>query len=176
MDKNKKEQLILLIVVVSLVIILSSLLSKKKQVSFSVPANDIAAVDATSREMVSEENIVSPDISEKSPDVSSIAVNPVVTSDDTKSPFDIPSELTENMTADNKVIDLGNDLAEGPNFPKINLEGIVWGSDSPIAFIDGKVYKKGDAVGDAKIIDIDKKGIYLLYNGEKVLVRMKKQI
>ena len=69
--------------------------------------------------------------------------------------------------------ELKEELTE-EELPKVNISGVIWGIKTPIAFIDGKVYKIGDIVGDAKIVDIDKNGVRFLYNGREGVVKIKK--
>ncbi len=54
--------------------------------------------------------------------------------------------------------------------PKLTIEGIIWNSDMPQAIVDGKVVRIGDVIKNVEIIDIEKKGIIVNYNGEKVLI------
>jgi len=164
MDKQKKEQLILLIAVVILVIILPRFLFRKKEVTLAVP---------TAFDM--QQNVIGNVREVPDPVVEPVVIGTQPVINDNKDPFAVPVGFIEKMKSGKMFIDSEDDSWEDPNSPKINLQGIVWGSDQPMAFIDDKVYRKGDAVGDAQILDIDKKGVYLLNNGERVLVRMKKQ-
>jgi hypothetical protein len=56
---------------------------------------------------------------------------------------------------------------------KLNVTGIIWGTDLPLAIINGKVYKVGDEILGAKILGIDKRGVLLDYKGETYLLRPK---
>lgn len=47
--------------------------------------------------------------------------------------------------------------------PKFNVIGIVWGEAAPRAIIDNKIYKIGDTVKGAKILEITDKGIHMIY-------------
>jgi type II secretory pathway component PulC len=51
--------------------------------------------------------------------------------------------------------------------PEINIQGIVWGTDTPQAVIDGEVYRVGDnlKVAGAKITEISKDGVEISYFG-----------
>ncbi|MFH1519311.1 MAG: hypothetical protein ABIE75_01905 [Candidatus Omnitrophota bacterium] len=53
--------------------------------------------------------------------------------------------------------------------PPIVLQGVLWGSDTPQAIIDGEVYKIGDKLQDldAKLFKIDKNIVFISY-GEKI--------
>jgi len=52
--------------------------------------------------------------------------------------------------------------------PQITIEGILAGGKAPAAIIDGDVYRKGDVIGgiDAKVYNIDKDQVTILYQGE----------
>ena len=43
-----------------------------------------------------------------------------------------------------------------------------------IVFIDDKSYSIGDVVSDAEILDIAKQGVYFMYHGKRMLMRLKK--
>lgn len=58
--------------------------------------------------------------------------------------------------------------------PTFIVTGIVWGKESPRAIIDHQVYKIGDMIKGAKILDISQKGIYMLYEGKEFLVSIQR--
>ena len=49
--------------------------------------------------------------------------------------------------------------------PALAIQGIVWGGPMPQAIINGKVFKVGDTIAEAKITGIDKDGVELFYAG-----------
>ncbi len=55
----------------------------------------------------------------------------------------------------------------------IKVTGLIWNTDLPLAIINGKVCKIGDSVGGAKVIDINKKGVFLDFHGEIYMLRPK---
>lgn len=55
--------------------------------------------------------------------------------------------------------------------PTFKVTGIVWGY-SPRAIIDNGVYKIGDIVKGAKILDITHKGIQIIYEGKEFMVTL----
>ena len=57
--------------------------------------------------------------------------------------------------------------------PDLNIEGLIWNSDMPQAIINGSVIKIGDYIEGVKVIEIDKKGITIEYEGQKVLISKK---
>ena len=56
------------------------------------------------------------------------------------------------------------------SLPELTIEGIIWHSDMPQAIVDGSVVRIGDIVKGVEIVGIEKKGIIVSYNGEKVLI------
>lgn len=167
MDKQKKEQFTLLIAVaIFIILLLVSFLKNKAESSIRKPQAPLghsqpAPVEAAAagNEQAAEPSVApSADAQTDSPD-----------------PFDMPTSFMEKLIAEKKLAEDAYDYDEGANLPNVSLQGVVWGIDSPIAFVDGKAYKKGDMVGGFQIIDIDRKGVYFLYNGDKVLVKIKKQ-
>ena len=60
---------------------------------------------------------------------------------------------------------------------KPEIEGVMWGTDTPQAIIDGNVYSVGDILLEhkAEIIDIKREGITLKYEGRKYFFRIKEE-
>lgn len=56
--------------------------------------------------------------------------------------------------------------------PTFTVTGIVWGKADPRAIIDDKVYRTGDIIKGAKILDITEQGIRMLYEGKEFCVGM----
>ncbi len=54
--------------------------------------------------------------------------------------------------------------------PKLTIEGIIWNSDMPQAIVDGRVVRIGDVIKNVEIVNIEKRGITVNFNGEKVLI------
>lgn len=54
---------------------------------------------------------------------------------------------------------------------ELNVQGMVWNSDKPEAIIEGQVFQLGDEVREAKIIEITKDGVKLLYKGKIITAR-----
>lgn len=57
--------------------------------------------------------------------------------------------------------------------PDLNIEGLIWNSDMPQAIVNGSVVKIGDHIEGVRIVEIDKKGITIDYEGQKVLISKK---
>ncbi len=63
---------------------------------------------------------------------------------------------------------------EEPVSLDIIVQGVVWDTSLPQAIIDGEVYRVGDKVQDAQIIDITSEGVSLLYKGRIIIVGVQK--
>lgn len=52
--------------------------------------------------------------------------------------------------------------------PSVNIEGVLWGTDKPLAIIDGEVYGVGEKLKDvdAEIDKIEKNKVFILYQGQ----------
>lgn len=58
--------------------------------------------------------------------------------------------------------------------PTFIVTGIVWGKASPRTIIDHKVYKIGDIVKGAKILDITEKGIHMIYEEKEFWINVQR--
>jgi len=70
--------------------------------------------------------------------------------------FEVPKEISKEE------IPISEGLISLPTF---NIQGLIWGSPNPQAIINGKVLKVGDTIEGAKIINISKNGIDIIYEG-----------
>ncbi|MFA5068788.1 MAG: general secretion pathway protein GspB [Candidatus Omnitrophota bacterium] len=71
-----------------------------------------------------------------------------------------------------------NKKAPGENaslpMPPLLVEGMIWNTDNPQAIINGKVLNSGDIIDGVRIVNIEKQGITIDFNGEHVLIERKK--
>jgi hypothetical protein len=51
------------------------------------------------------------------------------------------------------------------------LEGLIWGSDSPQAIVNGKIIEKGSRLGEAEVLQITEEGVRLKFQGKETLLR-----
>lgn len=51
--------------------------------------------------------------------------------------------------------------------PVLKIQGIVWGGKNPQAIINGKVFKIGSVIDDAHIVDINKNGVDIFFQGRQ---------
>jgi hypothetical protein len=84
-------------------------------------------------------------------------------SDDLRDPFKtyIIKEQPEVVILDHK------ELPKQPEFDldKLKVQGIIWGVKTPQAIINGRVLTIGDSIEGAQIVNIEKKGITLSFDG-----------
>jgi len=50
--------------------------------------------------------------------------------------------------------------------PELSVQGLVWGKVQPQAIVNNKVVTIGDTIEEAKIVEINKNGISILYKGK----------
>ncbi len=163
MDKQKKEQFILLALILFLLIMLPKVLLKKKIQEEPMGNAPTANSEEQVQSDVKSDNLP---VLLKSPSLEAIEKLDV----NMKDPFDMPQELHAKI----KTAEVVSKEGAAEELSKIDLRGITWGGKMPMAFIDDKVYKIGDTVSDAKIVDINSKGVYFLYNDKKILIKLKK--
>jgi hypothetical protein len=60
------------------------------------------------------------------------------------------------------------------NLPNLTLEGVVWGTDKPMAIINGIVCGVGDTVKEARIIAINQNGVLLNFKGKSFLLKTRR--
>lgn len=65
----------------------------------------------------------------------------------------------------------GEKPAEEVTLPPLSIQGIIWDVATPQAIIDDKVLKIGDTVKEAKVVDIKKEGVVLLFQDKKFFVK-----
>jgi len=58
--------------------------------------------------------------------------------------------------------------------PQWNLSGIVYSPADPLAIINGKMVRVGDAVDNAKVTKIEKKQVTLDYGGSSIILTVNK--
>jgi hypothetical protein len=51
--------------------------------------------------------------------------------------------------------------------PNFTVQGVVWGGVFPQAIINNQVVKKGDMLGEAKVIEIGKEGVTVLFANQE---------
>ncbi|MFH1190913.1 MAG: hypothetical protein V1670_01780 [Candidatus Omnitrophota bacterium] len=58
---------------------------------------------------------------------------------------------------------------------KLNVQGIIWGVEAPLAIINNKVLTIGDLIEGAKILSIEKKGITFSFSGARFVLTVSGQ-
>jgi len=62
------------------------------------------------------------------------------------------------------------DVQQVKTLPTVNIQGVIWGGIFPQAIIDEKVVKKGDMVGEMRIVEIGKEGITVLFDNKEYVL------
>lgn len=53
--------------------------------------------------------------------------------------------------------------------PELHVEGLLWGGPTPSAILNGEVYRVGDEIQGDPILSIDRRGVTLEHEGDRVL-------
>lgn len=95
------------------------------------------------------------------PSAAEIAIRPRIeyTSDRLKDPFQ--SNLKKEIT----IVTASVEEAAVLPLPALTIQGVIWGGSSPCAIINNKVVRIGDTIEGARITEIKKEGITVLFNG-----------
>lgn len=86
------------------------------------------------------------------------------TAQDLRDPFSsvIPEIFVEPEVKE----DLLEEIIETPvSLPGLDIQAVVWGSLIPQAIINGEILRVGDTIEGAKITNITKEGIDIIYKG-----------
>ncbi len=51
--------------------------------------------------------------------------------------------------------------------PSLTIQGLVWGGHFPQAIVNNKVLRVGDTIEGARIVDINKEGVVLYFDGQQ---------
>lgn len=75
------------------------------------------------------------------------------------------SQLPKKEKVEVKPVEVrGQEINVSP--PSFSVQGLVWGSLRPQAIIDNKIFNLGDEVSGAKIIDISREGVKVVYQSK----------
>lgn len=81
-----------------------------------------------------------------------------------RDPFRSPFEVE-------KKDDLEMPPVEDISLGHLKVQGMVWDTEMPQAIINDKVVKVGEVIEGAKILEITKECIYVLYDGKQYMVK-----
>lgn len=56
--------------------------------------------------------------------------------------------------------------------PSLEIGGLVWNTDHPQAIVNGKIVSIGDIISETRIIDIQKSGITVFFQGRTETIEM----
>lgn len=62
-------------------------------------------------------------------------------------------------------------VPEAP-LPSLEIEGLVWNTDHPQAIVNGKIVGIGDIISETRIMDIQKRGITVLFQDRTETIEM----
>lgn len=83
-----------------------------------------------------------------------------------------PKKDTEKKTTSMKTTPVVRSaVTTGSRSSEFTVQGLVWGQAIPQAIINNKVVSVGDTIDDAKVIDISKEGVRLLYQNDIILIK-----
>ena len=158
-DKTKNEKLIAVVLIMALLVILlprlkkgsgKIVVDKLSQVISMQPAPVVTEV----READKEELLLSTEYAVQ----------------DKRDPLGVPeafkTTITRALSAKEEEIVL----------PTLAVSGVVWGSPTPQVIINGKILKEGDIIEEAEILEIEKDGIILLYEGREFSVTVSRPV
>jgi len=91
--------------------------------------------------------------------------NPIATRDPFMSQF--PKKETEKKKS-GVLVPIKKEEIRPPEF---TIQGLVWGKISPQAIVNNTVVGLGDSINEAKIIDINKEGIKILFKEEVFFIK-----
>ena len=51
--------------------------------------------------------------------------------------------------------------------PQLEIQGLIWGGHFPQAIVNNKVWRVGDTIEEARIVDINKEGLVIDFQGQQ---------
>ncbi len=54
----------------------------------------------------------------------------------------------------------------------MSVQGVIVAGNNKSAIINGAIYKVGDKLGAAEVVDIDRDGVMILYNGKEIKLQL----
>ncbi|MDP3142494.1 MAG: hypothetical protein Q8N14_00895 [Candidatus Omnitrophota bacterium] len=74
-------------------------------------------------------------------------------------------------TEPKKVTEVASQRKEEVRPPELIIQGLVWGKIMPQAIVNNKVVTIGDIINEAKIVDINKNGVSILFKDKIFFVK-----
>ena len=59
------------------------------------------------------------------------------------------------------------EVVEKKPLPQLTIQGLIWGGNFPQAIVNNKVLRVGDSIEDARIVDINRDGLVLYFEGQQ---------
>ncbi len=72
-------------------------------------------------------------------------------------------------TTENKPVEESAAMQQSIN--AMNVQGILYAMDNPVAIIDGKIYRVGSRLGAGQVIRIEKEGVTVSQSGKQFTIK-----
>ncbi len=56
----------------------------------------------------------------------------------------------------------------------MNVQGILYTVDNPVAIIEGKIYRVGSSLGAGRVVQIEKEGVTVSLNGKQFTIKQRR--
>ena len=108
--------------------------------------------------------------------------NPGEVSIPSRDPFRLPVLLQEQLRRRQIELDRERKHSETPgssrpapppaSLPKLELQGIVWGTPKPQVIINRQILSVGDTIQEARIVAVTREGVMVSSGGQEVLLKL----
>lgn len=157
---NKNEKLIFIILFMVLLVILLPTLKRM---------TGKGVVEQVSR-VISKQPPLQPEaVKEAAKDIiEESGISAEYTAPEEKDPLGLPDAFQ------NLISQLLTPKVEDITLPTLTVSGIIWGSKTPQAIINGKIIKEGDTLEGVEVLEIRKEGIVIFYKGREFTIAVAK--
>ena len=178
-DADKKtvlEQYIVLgLLVIFAIIFVKGPLRQFGSIGLGAPASPAKATSPSSLVSAPMQPVSEQAISSKPESVSAASdETPAYAAQDLRDPLEswLPEEPKTPQTLTSAQAVVAQKVSTSP--PSLQVQGIIWGADTPQAIINHKVVRIGDSLEGARVTAIDRRGVTLEFQGETIVVHSKK--
>ena len=92
------------------------------------------------------------------------------TGQDARDPFSSPGILSGSRPDSG-----GTAVSDSPETLPLRLQGIIWVPKKPRAIINGRRVVEGAEINGAKVVEIRKKEVTILFNGREVILKPQRE-
>ena len=173
MDKKKLEQVIMVVLIP--VFLLGLLYARSRTSTPAKPAKErseamVAEEELSGAEDKGVDKAQKPALAQEQPAAEpSIEAEPISYEGGGRDPLKNPFKAYLDQLKKNKPIKRSDQVP----LPSFSIEGLVWNTGMPQAIVNGKIIKIGDTIDGVKVVNIDKGGITVEYQGEPVFISKK---